>query len=35
MPDEAGRQLAHALAEEVTGEVDRLRAAGQAGREEA
>jgi hypothetical protein len=28
MPDEAGRQLARALAEEVAVEVDRLRAAG-------
>ena len=28
MPDEAGRQLARALAEEVAAEVDRLRAAG-------
>jgi uncharacterized metal-binding protein len=29
MPDEAGRQLARALAEEVAAEVDRLRNAGQ------
>jgi uncharacterized metal-binding protein len=28
MPDEAGRQLARTLAEEVAAEVDRLRAAG-------
>jgi uncharacterized metal-binding protein len=28
MPDEAGRKLARALAEEVAAEVDRLRAAG-------
>jgi uncharacterized metal-binding protein len=31
MPDEAGRQLARALAEEVAAEVDRLCAAGQEG----
>jgi uncharacterized metal-binding protein len=35
MPDEAGRELARALAEEVVAEVDRLQAAGRARQEEA
>jgi uncharacterized metal-binding protein len=34
MPDEAGRQLAQALAKEVAGQVDRLLAAPETGREE-
>ena len=35
MPDEAGKQLARALADEVAAEVDRLRAAGPANQGEA